>query len=238
MWLDCIYVSTKVEDEGYVKQALYVVVGLDDEGKKDILGLWLLRSETSREWVKILNDLKARGVRKVNIIITDNLAGIKEAVSSVFPSADHQLCVAHKVRESMKKVSAKDRFQVVKDLKVIYKATTVSEAEEGLKEFKAKWNGKYPDVVKMWEKDFQGITSFFKYPFELRRLITTTNVIESVNSKLRKVLYAKRSMPSERALLKVCYGVYLDLYKRWSRHSIPNWYIINKQLEILFDKHE
>ncbi|MCS6961172.1 MAG: transposase [Deltaproteobacteria bacterium] len=112
----------------------------------------------------------------------------------------------------MKKVSAKDRFQVVKDLKVIYRATTVSEAEEGLKEFKAKWNGKYPDVVKMWEKDFQGITSFFKYPFELRRLITTTNVIESVNSKLRKVLYAKRSMPSEKALLKVCYGVYLDLY--------------------------
>ena len=233
LFIDCTFV--KVRLEGRVRNAaVYTVVGINPEGYKDILGFWILETESASQWVNVLNDLKSRGVEDVLVVVADNLRGLERAVRSVFPKADYQQCVVHKVRSSLRKVRYRDRKEVAKDLRAIYTQPTEQMARQKLEEFRSRWESKYPQVVREWEEDWEVITTFYRYPYEVRRCMSNTNLIESVYSKVKKVTDSKRVFPSEDALMKVLYGVALELEERWKR-PVRDWELIRSQLEILFE---
>ena len=232
IWIDCLFY--KIREEGQVKsKAVYVAIGLDLEGYKEILGFWTNGSESSRFWVKVLNDLKARGIRDVFIFSIDGLKGLEKAIESVFPQADIQRCVVHQIRNSLKYVSWKERREMAKDLKKIYGASTLEEAEKELEGFSAKWGKKYPHVVKSWETNWEALTAFFRYPLEIRRVMYTTNIIESVNSKFRKATAGRRVFPTEESLLKCLYMAAMELERKWTK--IKDWPHIYSQIVILFE---
>ncbi len=233
LFIDCTF--AKVRLEGRVKNAaVYTVVGINPEGYKEILGFWILETESAGQWVNVLNDLKSRGVEDVLVVVADNLRGLEKAVRSVFPKADYQQCVVHKVRSSLRKVRYRDRREVAKDMRAIYTQPTEQMARQKLEEFKSRWESKYPQVVREWEGDWEVITTFYRYPHEIRRCMSNTNLIESVYSKVKKVTDSKRVFPSEEALMKVLYGVALELEDRWKR-PVKDWELIRSQLEILFE---
>ena len=233
LFIDCTFV--KVRLEGKVRNAaVYTVVGINPEGYKEILGFWILETESASQWVNVLNDLKSRGVEDVLVVVADNLKGLEKAVRSVFPKADYQQCVVHKVRSSLRKVRYGDRKEVAKDLRAIYTQPTEQMARQKLEEFKSRWESKYPQVVREWERDWEVITTFYRYPYEVRRCMSNTNMIESVYSKVKKVTDSKRVFPSEEALMKVLYGVALELEEKWKR-PVRDWELIRSQLEILFE---
>ncbi len=230
LFIDCTFV--KVRLEGRVRNAaVYTVVGINPEGYKEILGFWMLETESASHWVSVLNDLKSRGVEDVLVVVADNLRGLEKAVRSVFPRADYQQCVVHKVRSSLRKVRYKDRRNVAKDMKAIYTQPTEQMARQKLEEFKSRWENKYPQVVREWEEDWEVITTFYRYPHEIRRCMSNTNLIESVYSKIKKVTDSKRVFPSEDSLMKVLYGVALELEELWKR-SVRDWELIRSQLEM------
>ncbi len=210
IFIDCMFPTVKEADK-VVKKALYVVAGIDTDGYKEILGFWLARQESASFWVNVFNDLKARGVEDILVVVSDELKGIQEAVRSVYPISDHQKCLVHKVRNSLKKVKYKDRKRVASALRSIYMSATQMQAKENFERFKREYQAEYPQVVKDWERDLEEILTFYKYPYEIRRVLATTNFVESINSKIRKVIYGKRIFPTDEALLKVCYGVAMDL---------------------------
>ena len=233
LFIDCTFV--KVRLEGRVRNAaVYTVVGINPEGYKEILGFWMLETESASHWVSVLNDLKSRGVEDVLVVVADNLRGLEKAVRSVFPRADYQQCVVHKVRSSLRKVRYRDRKEVAKDMRAIYTQPTEQMARQKLEEFKSRWESKYPQVVREWEGDWEEITTFYRYPHEVRRCMSNTNLIESVYSKVKKVTDSKRVFPSEEGLMKVLYGVALELEERWKR-PVRDWELIRSQLEILFE---
>jgi len=233
LFIDCTFV--KVRLEGKVRNAaVYTVVGINPQGYKEILGFWILETESASDWVSVLNELKSRGVEDVLVVVADNLRGLEEAVRSVFPRADYQQCVVHKVRSSLRKVRYKDRKEVAKDMRAIYTQPTEQMARQKLEEFKSRWESKYPQVVREWERDWEVITTFYRYPYEVRRCMSNTNMIESVYSKVKKVTDSKRVFPSEEALMKVLYGVALELEDKWKR-PVRDWELIRSQLEILFE---
>jgi len=233
IWFDCIFYA--VRDEGKVQQkAIYVVIGLRLDGRKELLGFWVDKTESKGFWLGVLNDLKSRGLRDVFIFSVDGLTGIQDAIRAAYPKADVQRCVVHQIRNSLKYVSWKDRKELAQDLKTVYGAKTLQEAESQMARFEERWLKQYPHVAKSWRTNWDTLTTFFRYPVEIRKVMYTTNIIESVNSKFRKVTDARRVFPSDEAVLKSLYMAAVDLEKKWTK-PIKDWPVIYSQLGILFE---
>ena len=215
VYLDCIHV--KVRDGGVVRsKAVYLALGINMAGEKEILGLWIAQTEGAKFWLQVVTELKNRGVQDIFIACVDGLKGFPEAIEAVYPQTAVQLCIVHMVRHSLNYVSWKLRKTVAADLRSIYTAATADEALRRLQEFEDKWGNEYPTIVKSWRSNWPRITPFFEYPPDIRRIIYTTNAIESVNMSLRKVSKARGSFPNDDALLKLFYMALGNISKKWT----------------------
>jgi transposase-like protein len=224
----------KVRDNGIIKtKTVYGVIGIDLEGKKDVLGLWIGDTESAKYWLQVLTDLKNRGVKDVLIITSDDLPGIEEAISAVYPEAAYQGCVVHVIRNSLKHVSYKDKKAFCSDMKSIYQAPTDEAALMALDELKAEWGDRYLLAVNVWERNWDRIRTMFRFTEEIRRLIYTTNPIESFHRQLRKVSKNRSLFPTDTAALKLLYLTTQDVMKKWTM-KLRNWSGILAQLSIHF----
>lgn len=209
----------KVREEGRIKsKAAYVVLGIDLDGFKDILGIWIGESESSKFWLGVLNELKNRGLEDVLIFSVDGLTGLKEAISAAYPKSEIQRCVIHQLRNSFKYVSYKHRREFAKDFKTVYTAASEEEALEKLFKLKDKWDKKYPFAIKSWEANWDVLSPFFKFPKDIRRIMYTTNIIESLHRRFRKVTKTKTVFPSDQSLEKMLYLASQNVMKKWSRN--------------------
>lgn len=221
VFLDAIHFKVR-KDNRIVTKAAYSVLGLDVQGRKDILGIWIGESESASFWLGVCNDLKNRGVEDILIASKDGLTGFSEAINSVFPRTSIQLCVIHQIRNSMKYISFKDRKPVMVDLKLVYQAVTLDEAEFAFEMFKEKWGKKFPLVIRSWENNWLELTTYFAFPREIRRLIYTTNTVEAYHRQLRKITKTKTAFPTDDALRKIVYLATMDITKKWTM-PIQNW---------------
>ena len=221
MYLDAI--QFKVRDAGHVRnKAVYLAIGVNMDGLKEVLGLWIAQTEGAKFWLQVVTELKNRGVMDIFIACVDGLKGFPEAIESVFPQTEVQLCIVHLVRHSLNYVSWKQRKEVARDLKLIYTAATEAEAEAALEEFGAKWDAKYPTISRSWRSNWTRVIPFFSHPPEIRRIIYTTNAIESLNMSLRKVTKARGSFPNDEAVLKLLYLALRNIAKKWTM-PIHDW---------------
>jgi putative transposase len=234
VWLDAIHYKVK-EQGAIVTKAVYNVIGINRDGVKDLLGMYIGQRESSRFWLGVLTDLQNRGVKDILIACIDNLSGFAQAIESIFPQTEVQLCIIHQIRNSTKYVAHKDLRQVCNDLKEIYKAPSIEPAQEALKTLALKWNDKYPYMVKSWNVNWERLSAFFAYPKEIRRVMYTTNIIESFHSQLRKITKTKRVFSSDDALLKLIYLVYQNKRKAWI-DSFAGWRLAYSQLMIIFEE--
>jgi len=233
LWMDAI--SIKVKDNGKVNnKSIYLVIGLNEEGRKEVLGMWINQTESASFWMSVLTDLKARGVQDILIASTDNLKGFTDAIKATFPKTDTQLCVVHQVRNSTRYVVWTDKKEFVADLKAVYNATNIEAAQDAFDLFKEKWHKKYPHAILSWERNWAELTTFFKYPLEIRKMIYTTNTIESLNSTIRKYTRSKTVFPDDNAAMKAVYLAINIIEKKWN-HQIRNWGIILNQFLITFE---
>jgi putative transposase len=234
LWMDGI--NFKVRQSGKViNKTVYLVIGLNKSGVKEVLGMWIDSSESASFWLSVLTDLKARGVEDVLIASTDNLKGFTDAIKSVFPKAVTQLCVVHQIRNSMRYVVWKDKKQFVKDLKAVYGAVSREAALNALNDFEEKWGSKYAYAIKSWKENWDNLTSYFDYPMEIRKIIYTTNVIESLNNSIRKYTKSKSVFPDDQSVLKSIYLSIMNVQKKWN-HSVRNWGLILSQFLIIFEE--
>lgn len=233
VFMDAIHYKVR-QDHAIVSKAAYMVIGIDLEGHKDVLGMWVGENESAKFWLGVLNDLKSRGVKDILINCVDNLKGFSEAIAAVYPKTDVQKCIVHQIRNSMKHVYYKDMKAFAADLKPIYKAANEQAAMVAMDEFEAKWGEKYPHAVRSWRANWTELTVFFQYPVELRRIIYTTNIIESYNRQLRKVTKGKAIFPNDEALLKMLYLCTMDVMQKWTGR-IQGWGQIVLQLCIRFE---
>lgn len=230
--LDAVHYN--VRDNGIVtKKAAYVAIGTDLEGRKDVLGIWLGANESSKYWLSVLNGLKNRGVSDILIASVDGLSGFVEAIHAAFPKTEVQRCIIHQIRSSCRYVSYKDIKQFTADLKPVYKAPTEETALAALDEFEAKWGAKYPLGVKSWRVNWTELSTMFKYPPEIRKLIYTTNAIENFNRQLRKVTKTKSAFVSDDALMKLLYLTTMKIVNKWTM-PVRDWGIILDNLMIYF----
>ena len=234
VWMDGIVFKVR-EDSKVIHKTIYLAIGLNRSGKKEVLGMWLGKNETSSFWMSVLTDLKARGVKDILITATDNLNGFTQTIRSVFPESQTQICVVHQIRNSCKYVLKMDRKQFVADMKSIYAAPTKQAAEHALNDFDKKWNSKYSYAVRSWRNNWDELTVFFDFPIEIRKIIYTTNTIENLNGKIRKYTKNKMSFPTDDAVLKSVYLALNEATKKWTR-PIQNWGIILNQFSILFEE--
>jgi putative transposase len=231
VYLDALYV--KMRHEGRVEnRAVYVAIGVDLEGRKEVLGLWTSANEGAKFWLSVLTELKNRGVKDMLIVCVDGLKGFPQAIEAVFPQATVQLCIVHLVRASLKYVSWKERKQVAADLKPIYRAATELEAEMNLDSFIATWGGKYKAIGKLWKENWERVIPFFAFPEEVRKVIYTTNAVEALNRGLRKIIKNRGSFPSEESALKLLYLALQNISKKWE--SVQHWRQALNQFEILW----
>jgi putative transposase len=215
MYLDAI--QFKVRDNGHVKnKAIYLAIGVTIEGYKEVLGLWIAQTEGAKFWLQVVTELKNRGVTDIFIACVDGLKGFPEAIESVFPQTEVQLCIVHLVRHSLNYVGWKQRKEVARDLKLIYTAATDEEAEQRLAEFSLKWDTKFPMIAKSWRSNWTRVIPFFAHPPEIRKVIYTTNAIESLNMSLRKVTKARGSFPNDEAVSKLLYLALRNIAKKWT----------------------
>lgn len=232
VFMDAIHF--KVRQEGHiVNKAAYMCVGVDLDGNKDVLGIWIGENETSKFWLVVLNELKNRGVRDILIISVDNLKGFSEAISACFPDTEIQKCIIHQIRNSIKYVSYKDVKKITAALKPIYTAASEEAALEELDRFERTWGEKYPLIVASWRNNWSELSTFFKYDSQIRKIIYTTNMIESYHRQLRKVTKGKSIFPNDEALLKMLYLATQDVLRKWTGR-IQNWGQILLQLSIFF----
>ncbi|KAA6441857.1 IS256 family transposase [Dyadobacter flavalbus] len=232
VFLDCMHY--KVRDNGTVEsRAIYNILGINREGKKDLIGIYLSENEGAKFWLSVLTDLKQRGVEDILIACIDGLKGFPEAIEAVFPKTKIQLCIIHQIRTSIRYVPEKDRKTVIADLKPIYKAVNQEQAYEKLLDFDDKWGKKYPLAVKSWMDNWVNLSTFFEYTAEIRKVIYTTNAIEGMHRQIRKVTKTKGAFTSDQALLKLVFLVVRDLSKKWTM-SIHNWGLTMSQLYIKF----
>ena len=230
VWMDGI--SIKIRHNGkIVNKTIYLVIGLTQEGLKEVLGMWVARTESASFWMSVLTDLKARGVEDILIASTDNLTGFTDAIKSVFPLAVTQLCVVHQVRNSLRYVVWKEKKEFTADMKKIYNAPTIEAAEQALKNFEKTWGIKYAYAVKSWRTNWENLTQFFDYPLEIRKIVYTTNIIESLNRGIRKYTKTKSIFPHDQAALKAVFLAIGNIEKKW---TIPNrnWDMILHQLAL------
>ncbi len=233
IYLDALFL--KVRDEGrVVKKALYVAVGVNLEGRKEMLGLWLGQSEGAKFYLQLLNELKSRGVQDIFIACVDGLKGLPEAIESVFPNTTVQTCVVHLVRHSLSFVSDKERKAVAADLKTVYQAATETEALQALEQFQIKWDKKYPVISRSWRANWSRVKPMFELPEEIRRVVYTTNVIESLNFSLRKIIKGRSAFPNDDSVYRLIYLGLEQISRKWTM-PIKNWKAALQQFAILYE---
>lgn len=233
VYLDALRVKIK-EDGRIHNKAIYLVLGINLYGRKDVLGLWISKNEGAKFWMQVLTDLKNRGVNDIFIACCDGLSGFPEAIEAVYPKTQVQLCIVHMIRNSLKYVSYKDYKGVCADLKNIYRASTEEEAEVQLVSFGEKWDQKYPSIGQMWLRNWENITPFFAYPADIRKVIYTTNPLESVNRSLRKTLKTKGSFPNDDSLSKLLFLALQNVSKKWTT-PIRDWKAALNRFAIMFE---
>jgi len=232
VWLDAMHY--KVKDEGrVVSRAVYNVLAINSEGRKELIGMYVSESEGARFWLSVLTDLKARGLKDILIACIDNLNGFAEAIESVFPRVEIQSCIIHQIRNSLKYVASKDRTEFMKDLKCVYQAVNKLQAELALARLDEKWGKKYPIVIRSWLNNWEKLTTYFDYDQHIRRLIYTTNAVEGFHRQVRKVTKTKGVFPNDMALLKLIYLATENISKGWTI-ALPNWSLTAQQLYIRF----
>jgi transposase-like protein len=234
VFMDAIHYHVRHEGR-IVKRAVYIAIGIDMTGRKDVLGMYVGENESAKFWLSIMNGLKNRGVKDILIACVDGLTGFPQAIEAVFPKAEVQHCIIHQIRNSTRFVSYKDIKVLMADLKRVYAAPTEEAALSALEDFRNKWDGKYPKISKSWNDNWITLSTYFKYPEPVRRLIYTTNAIEGFNRQLRKVTKSKTIFPSDDSLLKMLYLATMDITKKWTGHR-QDWGIIHSQLEIYFEE--
>lgn len=231
VYLDALYV--KMRHEGRVEnRAVYVAIGIDLEGRKEVLGLWTSGNEGAKFWLGVLSELRNRGVKDILIVCVDGLKGFPQAIEAVFPEARVQLCIVHMVRASLNYVNWKERKLVAADLKAVYRAATERQAVKELDEFIAKWGGKYQAIGKLWKENWDRVTPFFDFPAEVRKMIYTTNAVESLHMSLRKIIKTRGSFPSEEAAVKLLYLALRNVSAKWE--TIQHWKQALNQFEVLW----
>lgn len=233
VYFDAIWVKVR-EDSHVINKAVYLAIGVRLDGFKDVLGIWLEKEEGAKFWLKVITELQNRGLKDIFIACVDGLKGFPEAIESVFPNTQVQICIVHMVRNSMRYVSYKDRKSVVKDLKSVYQAPTEDMALNALSELEKKWNGRYPMIAKSWRNNWSRLSPFFEYPSEIRRAMYTTNAIESLNNGLRKVTKNRGAFPTDEAVIKLLYMALKNIMKKWTM-PIQNWAVAINQLSIIFE---
>jgi len=221
VYLDCIVVKIR-QDKQVINKAIYLALGINMEGQKELLGMWLSENEGAKFWLNVLTELQNRGVKDILIACVDGLKGFPDAIQTVFPQAQIQLCIVHMVRNSMKYVPWKDYKPVTADLKRIYQSATEDEALMALTEFSDRWDGKYPQISRSWRAHWENINTLFNYPADIRRAIYTTNAIESLNSVIRKVIKKRKLFPTDDSAKKVVYLAIQEASKKWTM-PIRNW---------------
>ena len=233
VWLDAIHY--KIKDGGkYVNKAVYTVLGVNMEGKKDILGLYLSESEGANFWLSVLTDLNNRGLNDILIASVDGLKGFPEAIKTIFPNTEVQLCIIHQIRNSIRYVASKNHKEFMQDLKPVYQAVSKEAAEDALLALDEKWGKLYPIVLQSWNNKWENLSVYFKYPPEIRKVIYTTNIIESVHRQFRKLTKTKSAFPNENSLLKLLYMGIQNATKKWNM-PMWNWNLTLSQLAIFFE---
>jgi len=233
VWMDAIHYKVK-EDGRYASKAIYTLLALNMEGKKEILGLYCSENEGAAHWLTVLTELQNRGVEDILIACIDGLSGFPEAIESVFPKTEIQLCIIHQIRNSLKYVGSKNQKEFMTDLKNVYRASTLTAAENALDELEEKWGDLYPIVIQSWRKKWVHLSAYFKYPTAIRKIIYTTNAVEAVHRQFRKLTKTKGAFPNENSLLKLLYAGILNATKNWTM-PIHNWSQALSQLAIYFE---
>ncbi len=233
VWMDAIVFKVR-ENSRVVNKAIYLAVGLRNDGLKEVLGMWLGKNESAAFWMSVLSDLKTRGVQDILITVTDNLNGFTDTITNVFPESTKQICVVHQIRNSSRYVVWKDKKEFTKDMRYIYTAPNVEAAEAALKDFKLKWNDKYSYAVDSWYNNWDELTAFLDFPVEIRKIIYTTNLIENLNGKIRKYTRNKLSFPTDDAVKKSVFLAIGEITKKWTM-PIQNWGVILNQFLTIFE---
>lgn len=234
LYLDATII--KVRSEGRViNKSVYIAMGINTDGMKDVLGIWLEKTEGAKFWLSIMNELKNRGVKDIFIACVDGLKGFPDAIEAVFPKTEVQLCIVHMIRNSLRFVAWKERKKVATELKEVYKAATEEEGQMNLEVFAEKWDPKYPTIAKSWKSNWQRLSPFFAYPPEIRKIIYTTNAIESLNNTLKKTIKNKASFPNDEAAIKMLYLSLKNIIKKWTM-PVRGWQKAINQFAILFEE--
>jgi transposase-like protein len=233
VFLDAIHFKVR-KDNRVINKAAYTVLGINVSGLKDVLGIWIGENESASFWLGVCNDLKNRGVEDILIACKDGLSGFSEAINTAFPRTDIQLCVIHQIRNSMKYVSHKERRVIMVDLKQVYQALTLEEAEVAFEIFKEKWGKKYPIIIRSWETNWLELTTYFNYHWDIRRLIYTTNIVEAYHRQLRKVTKTKTAYPTDDSLRKIIYLATVNVAKKWTM-PVKDWGQCISQFVIQFE---
>ncbi|XQC04791.1 IS256 family transposase [Arcobacter cryaerophilus gv. pseudocryaerophilus] len=233
VWLDAIHYKIK-ENGRYISKAVYTILGVGLNGNKEILGLYLSENEGANFWLQVLTDLNNRGVQDILIASVDGLKGFPEAIKAIFPNTEIQLCIVHQIRNSIRYVASKNQKEFMKDLKLIYQAISKEAAEIELDNLESKWGKKYPIVIQSWKSKWENLSGYFKYPEDIRRIIYTTNIIESVHRQFRKLTKTKGAFPNENSLLKLLYMGIQNASKKWTM-PVRNWSLTISQLTIFFE---
>lgn len=233
VWLDAIHYKVK-EDGRYKQKAVYTILALNLDGQKEILGLYLSETEGANFWLSVLTDLQHRGVEDILIACVDGLTGFPEAIKTAFPKTEVQLCIVHQIRNSMRYVASKNHKAFMADLKPVYRAATLGEAEDALDLLEEKWGKDYPIVIKSWRGKWELLSAYFRYPEAIRRIMYTTNAVEAVHRQFRKLTKTKGAFPNDNSLLKLLYMGIQNASKKWTM-PVQNWNLALSQLAIFFD---
>lgn len=234
VWMDGIVFKVR-EGSKVINKTIYIAVGLKRDGRKEVLGLWLGKNESSSFWMSVLTDIKARGTEDILITATDNLNGFTDTIRTIFPESKTQICVVHQIRNACKYVVWKDKKQFTSDMKEIYNAPTKQAAEAALNDFATKWEHKYSYAIQSWKNNWEDLTVFFEFPVDIRKIIYTTNLIENLNGKIRKYTKNKLSFPTDEAVMKSVYLAVREATKKWSM-PVRNWGVIIDQFLILYQE--
>lgn len=233
-WIDCIHIKVR-KDKKVKNIAVYIVIAINRDGIKDVLGHWVGDgSESASYWLTVFNEIKNRGVDDILICSSDNLTGLTQALESVFPKTIIQKCIVHQIRNSLKYIPSKHSKEFLKDLKLIYKADTKQLAEQHLLEVSEKWSSKYPMAMKSWEDNWEELSAYFEFPNQIRRIIYTTNTVEGYNRQIRKVIKTKNQFPTEDSVEKILFLVYDNVSRKWTM-PLSNWALVRNQLAIKFE---
>ena len=232
VWMDALHFKVRIEGK-VVSRAVYVVLGINEEGQKDLLALHISENEGAKFWLQVLTDLQNRGVEDILIACIDNLSGFSEAIRSIYPKTEVQLCVVHQIRNSLKYVTSEDQRSFLKDLKKVYQASTKETAAKKLDDLETKWGSKYPVIIKSWRRNWEELTAYFQYTQSIRKMIYTTNTVEGFNRQIRKVTKSKGVFPSEDAVMKLVWLAAQNVIAKWTM-PISNWALTAQQLYIHF----